>query len=160
MPPLLRRPDIAYIPTPYDALDAMLALAELTPADLVYDLGSGDGRCVIAAAQRWGCRGVGIDIDPARITQGIAAAEAAGVRHLVDFRLQDLYTCDLQAATVVCLYLLPHLNLRLRPHLWHQLSAGSRVISHQFDMGDWVPDTVLTLADSEEESTIYRWRIP
>lgn len=156
----MARPDIAYIPTPYDALGTMLQLAQITPTDCVYDLGCGDGRFVIEAARQFGATGVGIDIDPDRIAAATAAAAAAGVSHQVSFRTENLYDCDLRPATVVVLYLLPHLNLRLRPRLWQQLRPGARVVSHQFDMGDWPPNTVITLPQSEEDSTVYQWTIP
>ena len=154
------RPDIAYIPTPHDAVAAMLQLAQVGAADVLYDLGCGDGRLLISAAQRWGTRGIGIDVDPACLARAQAAAAAAGVGHLITWHQGDLYECDLSAATVVTLYLLPHLNLRLRSRLWQQLRSGARVVSHQFDMGDWQPDQVVQLIPSEEESTLYLWTIP
>lgn len=157
---LLRRPDIGFVPTPADAATAMLTLAQLTPADRVYDLGCGDGRLLIQAAQTYGISGVGIDVDSDLLAQATAAAEAAGVGQRLTFIQDDLFQCDLQDATVVLIYLLPHLNLRLRPHLLNQLRPGSRIISHQFDMGDWPPDTTLNLEPSEEDSVIYQWRIP
>ncbi|MBF2034512.1 MAG: class I SAM-dependent methyltransferase [Leptolyngbyaceae cyanobacterium T60_A2020_046] len=153
------RPDIAYIPTPEDAVEAMLDLAQVGPRDVLYDLGCGDGRLLIRAAQRWGTRGVGIDIDPNRIAQATAAAAAAGVCDRLQFRQGNLYDTSFHDATVVALYLLPHLNLRLRPRLWAELSPGCRVVSHQFDMGDWPPTQVLKLEPSEEESTLYLWVI-
>lgn len=153
----LSRPDIAYIPTPPDAIDALLALAQVQGADRLYDLGCGDARILIRAAQRWGTRGVGIDIDAARIAQSQGAIDAAGLAHLITLRQENLYESDLRPATVVFLYLLPHLNLRLRPRLWQQLAPGTRIISHQFDMGDWTPDEVVTLDASEEDSTLYLW---
>ena len=154
------RPDIAYIPTPNDAVEALLDLAQVGADDLLYDLGSGDGRLLIRAAQRWGTRGVGIDIDPAQIAQAQANVDAAGVTDYITLRQENLYESDVRSATVVALYLLPHLNLRLRPRLWAQLRSGTRVISHQFDMGDWTPTQVLKLMPSEEESTLYLWVIP
>ncbi|MDB9529420.1 class I SAM-dependent methyltransferase [Oscillatoria sp. CS-180] len=154
------RPDIAYIPTPQDAVDAMLALAQVGPDDVLYDLGCGDGRLLIQAAQRWGTRGVGIDIDPVRIRQAQAAVHAAGVSDQVKLHQGNLYDSDLSCATVVALYLLPHLNLRLKPRLLQQLASGARVVSHQFDMGDWEPDQVVQLVPSEEDSTLYLWKIP
>lgn len=154
------RPDIAYIPTPDDAVDAMLEIAQVGPNDVLYDLGCGDGRLLIRAAQRWGTRGVGIDVDPDRIQQAQSKAQQAGVAHLIALQQGNLYECDISAATVVALYLLPHLNVRLRPRLLQQLRSGARVVSHQFNMGDWQPDQVVPLIPSEEESTIYLWRIP
>lgn len=152
-----RRPDIAYIPTPEDVVDALLDLAQVGPEDVLYDLGCGDGRLLIRAAQRWGTRGVGIDIDPARIAQTDAIVKVHGLSKQIELRQENLYDTELQPATVVALYLLPHLNLRLRSRLWHQLKPGSRVVSHQFDMGDWSPNQVIHLPESEEESTLYLW---
>ncbi|NEQ44752.1 MAG: class I SAM-dependent methyltransferase [Leptolyngbya sp. SIOISBB] len=156
--PLSNRPDIAYIPTPYDAVDAMLELAQVRTNDVLYDLGCGDGRLLIRAAQRWGTRGVGIDIDPDCIQQTRQNAHNAGVTHLISLQQGNLYESDITAATVVALYLLPHLNTRLCPQL-QQLRPGARIVSHQFDMGDWEPDEILPLPQSEEESTLYLWKI-
>ena len=157
--PTAPRPDIAYIPTPLDAVEAMLQLAQVGPQDVLYDLGCGDGRLLIRAAQRWGTRGVGIDLDITCLDAARSAAQQAGVDHLITLQQGNLYDCDVSAATVVTLYLLPHLNLRLRPRLWQQLRSGARVVSHQFDMGDWLPDETMELRPSEEESTVYLWRI-
>ena len=157
--PSLNRPDIAYIPTPDDAVDAMLELAQVTATDVLYDLGCGDGRLLIRAATRWGTRGVGIDIDPACIQRTRQNAQAAGVAHLISLQQSNLYDSDVSAATVVALYLLPHLNVRLCPRLLQQLRPGARIVSHQFDMGDWEPDEILPLPTSEEESVIYLWKI-
>lgn len=154
------RPDIAYIPTPHDAVDGMLQLAKVSAGDVLYDLGCGDGRLLIRAAQRWGTRGVGIDIDPACLERTQSAARSAGVSHLITLKQGNLYDCDIRCATVVALYLLPHLNLKLRPRLRQQLKAGARIVSHQFDMGDWEPDQVIKLVPSEEDSTLYLWTIP
>ena len=154
------RPDIAYIPTPYDAVDAMLELAQVSAGDVLYDLGCGDGRLLIRAAQRWGTRGVGIDIDPDCIAQTRHNAYRAGVSHLITLQQGNLYESDIKDATVVALYLLPHLNARLYPHLLQQLQPSTRIVSHQFDMGDWEPDIILPLPHSEEESILYLWRIP
>ncbi|WP_017304828.1 SAM-dependent methyltransferase [Spirulina subsalsa] len=154
-----RKPDIAYIPTPYDALEVMLELAQLRGEDVVYDLGCGDGRFLITAAQRYGCSGVGIDLDGDRIAQAQTRANQAGVGNRVTFIQQDLFETDFRQATVVILYLLPHLNLKLRPQLFQQLQKGDRILSHQFDMDDWPPDQVIHLPHSEEESTVYLWVI-
>ena len=153
------RPDIAYIPTPDDAVDAMLDLAQVGADDVLYDLGCGDGRLLIQAATRWGTRGVGIDIDPACIQQTRQNAQIAGVSDLISLQQGNLYDSDVSAATVVALYLLPHLNARLCPRLLQQLRPGARIVSHQFDMGDWAPDEILSLPASEEESVIYLWAI-
>lgn len=153
------RPDIAFIPTPADAVAAMLDLAELTPADRVYDLGCGDGRLLIQAASVYGVSGIGIDINPDLLAQARLDAQAAGVGDRLTFLQGNLFECDVGQATVVLIYLLPHLNLRLRPHLRSQLQPGARIISHQFDMDDWSPETVVKLEPSEEDSVLYRWRI-
>jgi SAM-dependent methyltransferase len=153
------RPDIAYIPTPFDAVEAMLDLAQVTDQDVVYDLGCGDGRLLIRAAQRCGARGIGIDIDPDRIAEAQRQAARAGVGDRLTFRQGNLYDSDFGEATVVMLYLMPHLNLRLRPQLQRQLRPGSRIVSHQFDMGDWTPQRILPLVPSEEDSTLYLWHI-
>jgi len=125
----------------------MLAMAQVTRADVVYDLGCGDGRLVITAAKRYGARGVGVDIDPALIAQSRANAKKEGVDGLVEFRQQDALTVDLSSASVVTLYLLTEANLQLRPRLQTQLKPGSRVVSHQFGMGDWVPTRTETITD-------------
>ncbi|MGF1460007.1 MAG: SAM-dependent methyltransferase [Leptolyngbyaceae cyanobacterium] len=154
------RPDIAYIPTPPDAVEAMLELAQVGAQDVLYDLGCGDGRLLIRAAQRWGTRGVGIDIDPVCLQRARQQAKVAGVAHLISLQQGNLFESQFTEATVVALYLLPHLNRRLLPQLWQQLRAGTRIVSHQFDMGDWYPDEMLRLPHSEEESTLYLWKIP
>lgn len=136
----LRTPDVVYVPTPPAVVDRMLATAKVTRNDVVYDLGCGDGRIVIEAAKRFGARGVGIDIDPQRIAEARANAKAAKVEHLVEFRNADLFETDLSPATVVTLYLLPSLNLKLKPKLDKELRKGARVVSHDFDMGDWKPE--------------------
>lgn len=148
-----------FVPTPYDVVERMLALAEVTKNDVVYDLGSGDGRLVIAAAKR-GARGVGIDIDPQRIEESRAAAKAAGVENLVEFRLQDALEADVSGATVVTLYLLSSSNRKLRPRLTQQLKPGARIVSHQFGMGDWEPARVDTFTDGNGTSrTLYLWTV-
>ena len=149
--------DVIYVPTPYDTVDAMLKLGEVGPGDVVYDLGSGDGRIPIEAARRFGTRGVGIDISPMRIAEAKANARAAGVTRLVRFRQQDLFTADFRDATVVTLYLLPELNLRLRPKLLAELKPGTRIVSHAWDMGDWTPEKTVEVG---EGYTIYLWRVP
>lgn len=154
------RPDIGFIPTPYDAMNTMLDLAQLTDQDIVYDLGCGDGRFLIQAAQQYHCRGVGIDIDPQQLQKARQAAKKGGVESFLTFRQENLFNANITEATVVILYLLPHLNLRLRPHLFQQLRPQTRIISHQFDMDNWLPNKTLHLPDSEEESTLYLWVIP
>lgn len=151
-----RQPDVPYVPTPQPVVDRMLAIAKVNRNDVVYDLGSGDGRLVIAAAQRYGARGVGIDINPKRIQQANANAQRAGVTQLVEFRQQDLFETDLSDATVVTLYLLPSVNLKLRPKLLQELQPGTRIVSHAFDMGDWEPQKV----EQVNGRTVYYWVVP
>jgi SAM-dependent methyltransferase len=149
--------DVIYVPTPMATVEAMLALAQVGPGDVVYDLGSGDGRIPIEAARRYGARGVGIDISPARIAEARANAKAAGVERRVRFRRQDLFTADIQDATVVTLYLLPALNERLKPRLLSELRPGARIVSHVWDMGSWAPENTVDVADGFQ---IHLWRVP
>ncbi len=136
-----RTPDVVYVPTPQAVVDAMLAMAKVKDTDVVYDLGCGDGRIPITAASKHGARGVGIDIDPRRIEEANQNAKAAGVTGKVAFLQQDLFESDIKDATVVTLYLLPSLNLKLMPKLQKELKPGTRIVSHAFDMGtDWPPD--------------------
>jgi len=153
-----RQPDIGYIPTPQEVVEAMLTLVGVTKDDILYDLGSGDGRVIITAAQQFGTRGVGIDIDPNRIREAKENAQQAGVSDRVVFRQQDLFETDFSEATVVVVYLLPHLNIRIRPELFRQLKPGTRVVSHDFDMGEWHPNRVMQI-HKPEESTLYYWVI-
>ncbi|MGB9606884.1 MAG: SAM-dependent methyltransferase, partial [Bryobacteraceae bacterium] len=132
--------DVPYVPTPHDVVEQMLKLAGVKKGDVVYDLGCGDGRIVVMAAQKFGARGVGIDINPERIAEAKQNAEQAGVADRVKFFQQNLFDADIREATVVTLYLLPSVNLRLRPKLQHDLKPGTRIVSHSFDMGDWKPD--------------------
>lgn len=155
--PPQREPDVIYVPTPQAVVDEMLALAKVTKDDVIYDLGSGDGRIPITAAQKFGTRGIGIDINPQRIRDATANAQRAEVTDLVEFRQQDLFETDFSEATVVTLYLLPSLNVKLRPELFRQLKPGTRIVSHDFDMGDWKPDQVV---QTQEGSTIYYWVVP
>ena len=154
-------PNLApYMATPQEVADRMLQMAEVTKADVVYDLGSGDGRLVITAAKRYGARGVGFDIDPALIAQSRANARKEGVDSLVEFREQDALTVDVSPASVVTLYLLSGANLRLRPTLQKQLKPGSRIVSLQFGMGDWVPTRTETITDQRGTSRLlYLWII-
>ncbi|HEX7043175.1 MAG TPA: methyltransferase domain-containing protein [Burkholderiales bacterium] len=145
-----------YRGTPPHVARAMLQLADVGPEDVVYDLGSGDGRIVIMAAKEFGARGVGYEINPALIEKARAKARAAGVEDRVQFIQGDLFAADLRPATVVTLYLFDTLNLRLRPKLQSELAPGSRVVSHRFDMGDWKPDAERRVDD---ESVLYLWRI-
>jgi cyclopropane fatty-acyl-phospholipid synthase-like methyltransferase len=153
-----RKPDIGYIPTPQEVVEAMLTLVGVTKDDILYDLGSGDGRVIITAAQQFGTRGVGIDIDPNRIREANENAQQAGVSDRVVFRQQDLFETDFSEATVVIVYLLPHLNIRIRPELFRQLKPGTRVVSHDFDMGEWQPNRIMQI-QKPEESTLYYWVI-
>ena len=147
-----------YVPTPQDVVDRMLSLANVTGADVVYDLGCGDGRIVITAAKTFGARGVGVDIDPDRIKESQANAKAAGVEHLVIFKLQDAMTVDVSPATVVTLYLLSSSNAKLRPLLTRQLKPGARIVSHAFSMSDWTPEKTDVFTDSGgTQRTLYRW---
>ena len=146
--------------TPPDVVDRMLSLAKVTQSDVVYDLGCGDGRIVIAAAQKFGARGVGIDIDRGLIAKAEAAARAAGVSDRVTFEVQDATTVDVSRATVVTLYLLAASNLKLRPNLTKQLRPGSRIVSHNYPMGDWEPDRVDTFVDAKGTTrTLFLWTI-
>ena len=147
-----------YVSTPQDVVERMLDLASVGKSDVVYDLGSGDGRTVITAAKKYGARGVGVDIDPVRIAESKANAKQAGVEHLVEFRLQDAMTVDVSPATVVTLYLLAGSNLKLRPILTKQLRPGARIVTHQFGMGDWKPEKVDTFTDALGATrTLYLW---
>jgi precorrin-6B methylase 2 len=150
-----------YVPTPEDVVDRMLVLAQVTKTDVVYDLGSGDGRIPIAAAVKYGARGVGIDIDPRRIEESRANAKAAGVEHLVEFRLGDVLQADVSPATVVTLYLLTSSNAKLRPMLQKQLRPGSRIVSHAFSMGpSWPADRIDQFTSARgDEVTLYLWKI-
>ena len=144
--------------TPQEVVDRMLQMADVKKGDVVYDLGSGDGRLVITAAKRYGARGVGIDIDAALITQSRASARKEGVDSLVEFRQQDALTVDVSPASVVTLYLLSGANLKLRPTLQKQLKPGSRIVSHQFGMGEWVPTRTETITDQRGTSRLlYLW---
>ena len=149
-----------YVVTPQDVVEGILQLAEVGRADVVYDLGSGDGRIVIAAARLHGARGVGFELDPALVRQAEDNARRAGVSHLVEFRVQDVLTVDLSPATVVTVYLSPEANLKLRPRMQAQLRPGARVVSHEFDMGDWAAEAFRQVRDeSGRLRLLYLWRI-
>lgn len=150
------KPDVLYIPTPQPVVEAMLELAQVTRTDVVYDLGSGDGRIVITAAKKYGATGIGIELDPALVKKARANAAAAGVASRVRFVTQDLFTADLSRASVVTLYLLQSINERLRPKLVRQLKPGTRIVSHVFNMGpEWPPEKTITV----ERSRIFLWSI-
>ncbi len=155
--PLAEAPDVR---TPPATVRAMLELGRVAPADVVYDLGSGDGRIVIAAARQFGARGVGVEIDPALVAQSNATAARLGLSERVRFVEQDIFKTDLRGATVVTLFLGADLNRRLRPKLLAELQPGSRVVSHDFDMGDWKPDRIVRLQDDGREHVLYLWIIP
>jgi SAM-dependent methyltransferase len=151
-----RTPDVPYVPTPENVVEAMLKLGEVKKGDILYDLGSGDGRIVVAAAKNFGVKGTGIDINPERIQEANANAKQAGVTDRVRFLNQDLFEADIKDATVVTLYLLPSINLKLRPKLWKDLKPGTRIVSHSFDMGDWAPEKKVEV----DGRNIYLWRVP
>jgi precorrin-6B methylase 2 len=149
-----------YVPTPQEVVDRMLKLADVKKTDVVYDLGCGDGRIPITAAKVYGARGVGVDIDPQRIAESNANAKAAGVTHLVTFKLQNALTTDVSEASVIMLYLLSSSNLKLRPILTKQLKPGSRIVAHNFGMGDWEPDQTDSFSDSAgSRRTLYLWKV-
>ena len=148
--------DVRYEPTPMPIVRALLELAEVGPRDVVYDLGSGDGRIPITAAKEFGARGVGIEIDPALVAQAQANAHEAGVADKVEFRLANMYQADVRSATVVTLFLHPGPNLKLREKLRTDLQPGSRVVSYVWDMGGWTPTEVRRV----NEHRIFLWRIP
>jgi SAM-dependent methyltransferase len=159
-----REPDVPYVPTTEAAVTAMLKLADVKKTDVVYDLGCGDGRIVIAAAKNFGARGVGIDINPVRIAEAKENARKAAVENLVRFEENDLFAADIREASVVTLFLLPNVNLKLRPKLLQDLKPGTRVVSNTFDMGDWKPDKQATVGDPAEATylshTLYLWIVP
>jgi SAM-dependent methyltransferase len=157
--PLEKEPEVPYVPTHELVVAEMLKVAKVGKNDVLYDLGSGDGRIPITAAKKFGTRGVGVDIDPARVTEARANAVKAGVADKVKFMQQDLFETDIKEATVVTLYLLPDVNLRLRPKLLSDLKPGTRIVSHNYDMGDWKPLRTITVKVPEEH-TIYYWVVP
>jgi SAM-dependent methyltransferase len=149
-----------FVTTPDEVVTRMLELAEIEKGDVLYDLGSGDGRIVVAAARKYGIKAVGFEIDPVLVKDSRQIIQQAGLQRLVEIREQDIRTVDFSAASVVTMYLYPAANLRLRPVLMRQLKPGSRVISHDFGMGSWEPDRVERLKDPAGVSrVIYRWRI-
>ena len=152
--------DAPYVSTPQSVVDAMLRLAAVRQGDLVYDLGCGDGRIVIAAARNFGARGVGIDIDPRRIEEANFAARLAGVSGRVRFAVQDLFKTDFSDATVMALYLYPELNARLLPKFRSELKPGTRVVSHQFGIGDWKPTRSETAWSGTLDHQIHLWVVP
>jgi predicted RNA methylase len=149
-------PDVIFVPTPQEVVDEMLRIADVKKGDVLYDLGSGDGRIPVTAAKKFGVRAVGIDIDPQRIAEANENAKRNGVTDLVKFRNENLFKADFREATVVTLYLLPDLNEKLRPKLWAELKPGTRIVSHQFEMGAWQPEKKVEL----NGRTIYFWTVP
>jgi Predicted RNA methylase len=148
--------DVPFVPTDDGVIRAMLKLAGVGRRDVLYDLGCGDGRILVAAAKAFGTRGVGIDVDPVRIADAMEYAGNAGVEYLVDFVEENIFHADISGATVVTLYLLDTVNLQLRPRLLNELRAGTRIVSHAFDMGDWEPDEHLELGGI----SLYKWIVP
>jgi len=152
--------DVPFVPTPYEVVDEMLRLAELKKGDILYDLGCGDGRIVIEAAKRAGIRAVGIDIDPERIRESEENAIKAGVQKMVEFRCQNIFEADFSDATVVTMYLLPDVNIRLRPTILRKLRPGTRIVSHSFDMDEWEPEKHTYVAASLYPHSVYLWIVP
>jgi SAM-dependent methyltransferase len=152
----LREPDVEYEPSPQNVVERMLKLANVHKGDVVYDLGCGDGRIVITSAKQFRATGVGIDIDPLRIKESLQNARKAGVMNRVTFRLEDLFTADIQDATVVTLFLSDSVNSKLRPKLLRELKPGTRVVSYYWDMDDWKPDKRIEV----DGDPIYLWTIP
>ena len=153
---IARHLDVPYVPTPIPVVDAMLDLAKVTRSDVVYDLGCGDGRIVVRAATRFGCRGVGVDLNPERVKEAKTNAMRANVTELTRFEVGDVFEFDVSAATVVTMYLLPSVNLKLRPRLLKELKPGTRLVSHDFHMGDWAAEITRDVG----RSRIYLWTIP
>ncbi len=151
-----RRPDVIFVPTPEEVVEAMLQVANVTKNDIVYDLGSGDGRIPVTAAKKYGARAVGIDIDPQRIKEANENVAKNNVGDKVKIMNADLFTTDISEATVVTLYLLPSLNVKLMPKLMKELKPGTRIVSHAFDMGDWKPEKELDVNGRK----VYFWTIP
>ncbi len=152
--------DVPFVPTRFDIVDAMLDIANVNSGDLLYDLGCGDGRIVIRAAEKFGTRGIGIDLNPDRIDESIMNAADAGVTERVAFIEQDLFETDFSDATVITMYLLPHVNVKLRPRLFDQLRPGTRIVSHDFDMGVWKPDDSRIIYGENDNHYVYFWIIP
>lgn len=156
-----KAPDVVYVPTPQPVVERMLELAQLKPTDVLYDLGCGDGRFVVTAAQRYGVRAVGVDINPMRVVDSRRNAKRARVEHLVTIKQADIFDLDFSDATVVTLYLLPELNVRLMPKL-AQLQPGARVLSFEFDMRGAQPESVveITATNRADPYRVYRWVVP
>lgn len=156
----LRRPDVIFVPTPPETVDEMLRQAHLKKGDVLYDLGSGDGRIPIAAAKQYGVRAVGIDIDAKLVEEAKETAKREGVDNLVSFRNEDMFAADIHDATVVTLYLSNTLNVMMRPKLLRELKPGSLIISHDFRMGDWTPEKSIRVPWKNLYRTVYVWTVP
>jgi len=156
-----KSPDVVYVPTPNDVVAEMLKLAKVKKTDVVYDLGCGDGRIVVTAAKKYGCKGVGFDVDPQRIAESRANVTKNKVGKLVTIKNKDIFTVDLSKANVVTLYLLPSLNKKLVPQL-EKMKPGSRIVSHEYDIEGVKPDKTIHIKSREDnaEHTIYLWTIP
>jgi tRNA A58 N-methylase Trm61 len=151
---------VPYVPTPQEVVDRMLELAQVKKGDVVYDLGSGDGRIVVTAAKKYGVKAIGFEIDPQRIKESHENIKKAGVENLVEIRQQDIRTVDLSPASVLTMYLLPEVNLMIRPNIWKQMKPGSRIVSHDFDMAEWKPLKTEQIKDgSNWDHTLYLWHI-
>ena len=151
---------VPYVPTPQEVVEQMLELAQVKKGDLVYDLGSGDGRIVVTAAKKYGVKAIGFEIDPERIKESKENIRKAGVGNLVEIREQDIRTVDLSPASVLTMYLLPEVNLMIRPNIWKQMKPSARVVSHDFDMGDWKPVKEVRIKDkSGWDHTLYLWNV-
>jgi precorrin-6B methylase 2/LEA14-like dessication related protein len=153
--------DVVFVPTPHDVVDKMLELAQVRKDDLVYDLGCGDGRIVVTAAKKYGCKAVGFDIDPRRVKESLENVKKNNVERLVTIEQKDIFTLDLSEADVITMFLLPSLDVKLIPQL-EKLKPGSRIVSHSFTMGEIKPDKVVTMVSREDQSenTIYLWTTP
>lgn len=159
--PTDKTPDVVYVPTPHDVVDKMLELAKVHKDDVLYDLGSGDGRIVVTAAKKYGCRGIGFEIDPEQVAQSRANIRKAGVADLATIKQQDIFTLDLRPASVVTLYLLPGLNVKLIPQL-EKLKPGARVVTHDFDIDGITPHQVVRFTSKEDgvKHTVYLYTVP
>ncbi|HEY9768097.1 MAG TPA: class I SAM-dependent methyltransferase [Coleofasciculaceae cyanobacterium] len=158
--PATEAPSVPYVPTPQNVVNQMLELANVSGDDILYDLGSGDGRIPITAAEKYGARGTGVELNPELIEQSRANAESANVADRVEFLQQDLFQTDLSEATVVTLYLLPDVNLELRSKLLQELEPGTRIVSHDFNMGEWQPEQVVQVQSGTRQHTLYYWVVP
>lgn len=154
------RLDVIWVASDLEVVTTMLEAAKVGPGDMVYDLGCGDGRIVIVAASRYGARGVGVDLDPERIREARENAGRAGVTDRVTLLVQDLFATDVRPATVVALYLSPEINLKLRPKLLAELRPGARVVSHDFDMGDWLPQRTIEVPLVPRVRRVFLWMVP